>query len=843
MTATSWVENVGQWNPTARYQAQTNLGTLFLAQNAWWWTVIKPSAPPPSENGVNSLFLPETEEYQQLNLRLQFEGSNPNVVLKPFRRLETSVHYFNGNDPGEWYTDVPVWEGVRYENLYPGIDLEISTQQGYTIPRFMVRNPALGGMEQIHISVDGAAQVHLGVDGITVETTLGNYQLPLFEIVDLAGKPIPTPDPILTDSTIIHPFIAPSARNVQNVPTNEGIPSNLIYATYLGGTNYDTAAGIDVDGNGAIYVGGHTYSPDFPTTPGSYDPIPNPGQSIIDAFVSKLSPDGDSLVYSTFIKGNNSDYVRSLKVGADGSAYGAGNTRSYNFPTTPNAPGGFRGSNSAFVLKLNPNGSALAYSVVLGGDIPARGEDASATAFEMALSADGVATIVGSTIATDFPVTEGAYDTFFDPADFGNAFVTRISPNGNTLLFSTFLGGIGNEYGATIDVDNEGNTYIFGQTSSPDFPTTPNAFDQIYDLSSFFVTKINSDGSDLLYSTFLGKGASTYSMLMGVSVGQDGSVYGGGHISGSHGYIPTTPGSYDTECGTQGQGCNPGEREGVAFRLNPAGSDIIYGTYLGGSGNDDVEDIIVDNAGNAYIIGDMTSPEFPYTPGAYRGFYPGMLVLDPTGSTLLYSGATPGLGAIYAFALQAPGVVVMSGNAGEISQFPVTPDAYQPTITGDQDATIARMVLPAIATEQLIPSAGGQLTSTVDQTTYTFGTNTFTNTVLFTHAPRHPLSLPSFAPLVPIGHTFANTAVLSGTTTIVHPQQPYQLNITYTDGEVGSLNENSLKLYRWNGTIWQPEPNAVLDPSANRITANPTDTGWWAVLAPPHQVYLPSVRR
>src|SRR5690606_36003720 len=118
-----------------------------------------------------------------------------------------------------------------------------------------------------------------------------------------------------------------------------------------------------------------------------------------------------------------------------------------------------------------------------------------------------------------------------------------------------------------------------------------------------------------------------------------------------------------------------------------------------------------------------------------------------------------------------------------------------------------------------------------------------TDTVLFTHAPRNPLSLPSLGALVPIGHTFANTAVLSGTTTLVAPQQRYQLNLTYSDAELGSLDESSLRLYVWNGSAWQPEATAVYHPASNFITAAPDATGWWALLAQPHRVSLPQVRR
>jgi Tol biopolymer transport system component len=286
----------------------------------------------------------------------------------------------------------------------------------------------------------------------------------------------------------------------------------LLYSTFLGGSSADVGLAIAVDASGCAYITGGTESPNFPTTPGAYDPSYN-GNG--DVFVTKLSPDGRTLLYSTFLGGSSADVALAIAVDASGCAYITGYTSSSDFPTTPGAydtsyNGGLR---DAFVTKLSPDGSTLRYSTFLGGS---KEEGGISEGIDIAVDANGCAYITGVTLSPDFPTTPGAYDPSYNGD--ADAFVTKLSPDGSTLRYSTFLGGSKEEGGISegidiavdakgidIAVDASGCAYITGYTESPDFPTTPGAYDPSYNGDAdAFVTKLSPDGSTLLYSTFLG---------------------------------------------------------------------------------------------------------------------------------------------------------------------------------------------------------------------------------------------------------------------------------------------------------------------------------------------------
>src|SRR5215204_6550628 len=269
--------------------------------------------------------------------------------------------------------------------------------------------------------------------------------------------------------------------------------SALAYSTFLGGTDstdeVDQGLGIAVR-NGTVYVTGESASADYPTTTGAYDTSYNGGSS--DVFVTKLNASGSALAYSTFLGGTNDDIGWDIAV-LDGRAYVTGQTASADFPTTTGAfdrtfnGGTFPGD--AFVTKLNASGSALAYSTFLGGTFTDRGES-------IAVDGSGRAYVTGFTSSTDFPTTSGAFDRTFNGG--GDAFVTKLNASGSELAYSTFLGGAGSDASSDIAVDGMGRTYVTGQTSSFDYPTTPGAFDRTFNGGGdAFVTKLNASGSAL----------------------------------------------------------------------------------------------------------------------------------------------------------------------------------------------------------------------------------------------------------------------------------------------------------------------------------------------------------
>ena len=391
-----------------------------------------------------------------------------------------------------------------------------------------------------------------------------------------------------------------------------------------------------------------------------------------------------TLTYSTYVGGSQEDagYGKGLAVDAAGNAYITGETGG-SFPITPGAYqtvyGG--GTYDIFVTKVNPSGTALVYSTYIGGtgnlDI-GRG---------IALDAAGNAYVVGQTDG-NFPTTPGAYQTVYGGGTYDMTF-SKLNAAGNALLYSTYLGGAGMEVGLGIAVDGAGNAYLTGG-STGSFPTTPGAFQTVFGGGSYnvIVAKINPAGAgaaDLVYSTYLGGSGGGGGSGIAVDAAGNAYVTGDGLAN-----FPTTPGAYQTVAG--------GSDDCFITKLNPAGSALVYSTYVGGPKSDNGGGgggIAVDAAGNAYVTGD-TQGLFPTTPGAFQTTFGGgwdgfALKLNPNGSALVYSTYLGGT-----FQDSANDVVVdSSGNAwvvgDTVTNFPTTAGAYETTPGGSNEAFLCEL--------------------------------------------------------------------------------------------------------------------------------------------------------
>jgi Beta-propeller repeat len=390
-----------------------------------------------------------------------------------------------------------------------------------------------------------------------------------------------------------------------------------------------------------------------------------------------------SLVYSTYLGGSSLEFGRDNAVDGAGSAYVTGMTDSADFPTTPGAFDASDNPNSdAFVTKLNPGGSTLVYSTYLGGS----GQD-----FGQGIEVDstGSAYVVGRANAADFPTTPGAFDTVYNGGFFGDAFVAKLSPSGSALLYSTYLGGGGNDQTDAIALDAAGSAYVSGYTDSTDFPTTPGAFDTTLGPAGFtdaFATKLSPGGSSLVYSTYLGGGDPDFGS--GIAVDGAGSAYVTG-VSDSTDF-PTTAGAFDTT--------HNGDADAFVTKLSASGSaPLVYSTYLGGSDVDAGGAIAVE-AGSAYVAGTTESTNFPTTPGAFDTGFNGtsdafVARLSASGSApLVYSTYLGGLGLDngVGIAVGAAGSTYVIGRANS-ADFPTTPDAFDTTHNGLGDAYVTKL--------------------------------------------------------------------------------------------------------------------------------------------------------
>jgi hypothetical protein len=413
------------------------------------------------------------------------------------------------------------------------------------------------------------------------------------------------------------------------------------------------------------------------------------------------------LVYSTYFGGSGGasggDNGNAIAVDSLGNAYVTGRTSSTDFPTTPGAfqttyAGGFT---DAFVFQLNPAGSARVYSTYLGGT----DEDAG---HGIAVDSSGNAHVTGHTYSADFPTTLAAFQTTYG----GNAdaFVTKLNPAGSApLIYSTFLGGSGLEYGRGIAVGSLGNAYVAGQTDSINFPVTVGAFQTTSAGGTHaFVTKLNLTGSAPLdYSTYLGGTGPDYGF--GIAVDSSGSAYVTGLTSSTN--FPTTVGAFQT---TFAGGIAPGGTDAFVTKFNPAGSaPLVYSTYLGGSSDDFGQSIALDSAGNAWVTGYTLSANFPTTAGAFQPTYAGGPVdafvtkLNPAGSAPLVYSSYLG-GSLNDF---GTGIAVdIFGNAyatgyTQSTNFPTTAGAFQTTYGGNTDGYVTKIA--EVNLEECPPSGQG----------------------------------------------------------------------------------------------------------------------------------------
>jgi hypothetical protein len=382
------------------------------------------------------------------------------------------------------------------------------------------------------------------------------------------------------------------------------------------------------------------------------------------------------LVYSTYLGGSGDDGANAIAVDSAGQAYIAGWTYSpTDFPTTSGVyQRANKGGEDTFVTKLNSSGSALVYSTYLGGTL-----DEPYWSASIAVDSAGYAYVAGTTLSPDFPTTPGAFQTSLK--GFYNAFVTKLSRDGSNLVYSTYLGGSvydGAYYSDAIAVDCHGNAYVTGFANSPDFPTTPGAYQpSLKGPENAFVTKLNINGTGLVYSTLLG--GSSYDSATGIAIDRDGEAYVTGY-------------TYSTDFPTRNpyQSTNHGGANAFVTELNSSGTDLVYSTYLGGTGFDAGGAIAVDWSGAVYVAGDAGSTDFPTTPGAFQRTYGGgaddvfVTKLNKTGSALVYSTYLGGTLDDYAnaIAVDTAGQAYVTG-ATNSANFPTTPGAYDTTYNGD----------------------------------------------------------------------------------------------------------------------------------------------------------------
>jgi hypothetical protein len=735
-------------------------------------------------------------------------------------RLPGKVNYFIGSDPAKWHAEIPTYAKVKYASVYPGVDLVFYGSQHQLEYDFVIAAGADPKPVRLHFA--GAERLKVIANGdlmvVTQNGELAFHKPVVYQLKDGEREAIEGRFELLARNNVA--FALGNYDHSRQLV----IDPTLVYSTYLGGSGIgpiplgDGANGIAVDSSGDTYVAGVTFSPDFPVTSGSFQTVYkgskieyNP-DLVSSAFVTKINATGTAILYSTFLGGSGNlghgvsgpgDGANAIAVDSEGNAYITGSAGSIDFPVTS---GAFRRANTAksnyttnaFITKLNPTGSALVYSTYLGGSgIPGSinlpfngpfGDSGSA----IAVDTDGDAYVAGIAFSADFPLTRDAVQKINGAANnqSSNGFVAKLNAQGSGLVYSTYLGGSQgtrndspSDLASGVAVDSAGNAYVTGTAVTSDFPVTGGAFQQlnncpgafpqgIVPTGNAFVTKFNPAGSELVYSTYLG--GSGAADTAGVRLCDTGSAIaldslGNAYVTGSTASLdfPVTDAAFQTVRHGAGILTNA-----FVTKLNTEGSELVYSTYLGGSGTDIGNAIAVDTAGNAYVAGSSGSYDFPITIDAFQrvnrntvleGSNAFLSSLNPTGSLLAYSTYLGGSG-IWTAALgdtvgtgdQASGIAIdplgdvhVAGSAYSID-FPITAQAIQlvnHSKNGTNQAFVAAfapntslMPTKTIVGTTANPARPGQLVTLTVGVKPVTGSSLPTGTVLFSVDGSAPIS-------------------------------------------------------------------------------------------------------
>ena len=574
-------------------------------------------------------------------IRMQLAGANANAQPMGVDPLPGTSNYFLGNDASKWHTAIPNFARVKYSGIYNGVDLVYYGNQQQLEYDFVVAPHADPAPIRLHFA--GTASLTLDANGsLELHAPDGTvtFQKPvLYQEIQGARRPIRGAFKLLADNTVTFSI----GEYDHNRPLV--IDPTLSYSTFFGGTNAEYVVAVAADSAGNAYVCGLTISTDFPLTAGAFQAV--------------------------------------------------------NYAQSQNAVA------TAFISKFNPSGTALLYSTYLGGIGSAEAQHEQGDyARDIAVDKSGNAYVTGYTHSPDFPLTGGAFQTTNGASNSGNAtgFVTKLNPTGTALVYSTYLGGHILDEPTALTIDSTDDAYVSGLTFSTDFPVTSGAFQTVNNSAGIggfndFVTKLNPSGTALVYSTYLG-GDSSYGSTIGsiywgngIAVDSAGDAYATGFTSS--GDFPVTSNAFQKVSHATGFAV-------TVTKLNPAGSALLYSTYLGGSTTSISEGLTIDSAGNAYVVGYTSDTDFPVTSGALltinradtntatssdapnSGF---ITKINPTGSALVFStylgGTTGPWGGdhVYGVALDSADNVYVAGSAMS-ADFPVTSNAYQPTNHG-----------------------------------------------------------------------------------------------------------------------------------------------------------------
>jgi uncharacterized protein (AIM24 family) len=592
-----FIENKGQWPSDVLYLTRMGRLDVWITKYGVNYTFYKIEKNPHAKKAdiLLSKFDHDMEDATLLGHRVLMKLQNHNS--RPQREgKQKQAGYYNyliGNDPSKHASNVGLYKEAVVKNVYNGIDLRYYFDKGSLRYDFMVQPGA--DPSQIRFSLEGENKEYLKNGALCYTTRFGEVQMqdlyvyqqgnkkqvqakftqqngvwqfqlsnydktqaliidPLIYSTYIGGSAYEQGDDIALDlsgNAYITGYTSSSNYNITPgafqttisgssdvfVTKLNNTGSALIYSTYIGGSNNDYAYAIAIDPSGNAYITGTTESTDFDITPGAFQSGFAGGFK--DVFVTKLNSTGTALIYSTYVGGNGGDIAQDINIDASGNAFITGDTKSTDYDITPGVfQAANAGNSDVFVTKLNGTGTALLYSTYIGGSSNDYG-------IGIAIDASGNAYITGYTYSTNYDITPGAFQTAFGGVL--DVVVTKLNSTGTALMYSTYIGGSGNDGGLDIAIDGYGNAYISGQTTSTNYDITSGAFQTTYRGGTYdaFVTKLNSTGTALIYSTYIG--GSDYEEGSSIAVDGSGNAYITGWTVSTDYHI--TPGAFQTTNG------------------------------------------------------------------------------------------------------------------------------------------------------------------------------------------------------------------------------------------------------------------------------------------------------
>jgi Beta-propeller repeat len=747
--------NVGQTDPRVRFIARGSNYGLFLTDQDVVLSLRRSQRGDEPKKSATSV------------LRMKLTGARADAQVGGTDALPGKSNYLIGNDPSKWRRNVPQFSRVHYSGIYPGVDLVYYGNQGQLEYDFRVAAGADPG--KIQLSFDGANELRLDSGDLVVRTGGGDVRLQAprvyeegsgssrkpvngrfallakdrvgFEIEEYDRSRTLVIDPVLTYSTYLGgtgtellPSVAvdsgasiyvTGATTSTDFPVTDsstykaGATSNvfvakfdptgttLLFATYLGGTGADTSVGIAVDAATNVYIAGTTTSTNFPTSTSAFQATPvSPGNP--PTFVSELSANGATLLYSSYFSGNQTDTAKGMTLDNKGFVFVIGITNSTNFPLAPTA-GTFQstlqGANAFFISKIAPTSTgtnSLVFSTYFGGGFPTTGTvtggaiavDNNAAGSNIYFTGGTTYLNSGQNSATDFPIRNAFQPCLGNPTATGtcpttggtvanpDAFVAKLNPGVNTgaqLLYCTYVGGGNTDIGLGIAVDASGNAYVTGSTNSSDHPAVSggiapyqaNLAAPTTGTTDAFIAKVNNPATGATTTTVV----LTYFSYLGGSGNDSGNAIAVDSVQGARVVGTTASSDFVTLNPIPGGGTFKGSQEAFVARLDTLGTTATtsqFVTLLGGSGSETGTGITIDTDSNTYVTGETTSTDFPTASPFQAGL---------KGPQDIYVSK---LGPALNFTLTVSSPTANSVNAGNQISF-----TYTVTNTGDTTSNVA----------------------------------------------------------------------------------------------------------------------------------------------------------